>query len=161
MRRLRPDFGIAGEAERAFPELVAALASPEAGTRLARIGGLHRFVAGELVSNPPGKGFLDMDALPAPDRSLVDPRYYERYGIESVQTKRGCPLRCDYCTYPIIEGRVGRAREPSAVVDEMFRALEQQPRTRHFFVVDSVFNLPKTHAKNVCRELVARGWSVP
>ena len=161
MRRLRPDFGIAGEAERAFPELVAALASPEREARLARIGGLHRFVGGELVSNAPEKGFLDMDALPVPDRSLVDPRYYERYAIESVQTKRGCPLRCDYCTYPIIEGRVGRAREPSAVVDEMFRALEQQPRTRHFFVVDSVFNLPKTHAKKVCRELVARGWSVP
>jgi hypothetical protein len=159
MQRLRPDFGIAGEGERAFPQLVAALeGDPDS---LARIGSLHRFVGDELVSNPPEPRFLDLDALPFPDRRLVDPRYYERYGIDSVQTKRGCPLRCDYCTYPVIEGRVGRARSPANVVDEMFRALEAQPATRHVFIVDSVFNLPKTHAKNVCRELVARGWSVP
>src|SRR5262249_3464484 len=112
-------------------------------------------------SNPPEPRFLDMDALPVPDRRLVDARYYERYAIDSVQTKRGCPLRCEYCTYPRIEGRVGRARLAAAVADEMFRALEDQPRIAHFFVVDSVFNLPRAHAKSVCRELTGRGWTVP
>ena len=102
-----------------------------------------------------------MDPLPLPDRRLADPRYYEHYGIDSVQTKRGCPLHCEYCTYPIIEGRVGRARDPRGVVDEMFLALDQQPKARHFFVVDSVFNLPRAHAKSVCRELIGRGWTVP
>lgn len=159
MEQLRPDFGIAGEAERAFPQLVDAL---EAGTSaFASIGNLHWFDGESLCSNPAAADFLDMNALPRPDRSRVDPRYYERYGIDAIQTKRGCPLRCDYCTYPLIEGRVGRTRDPVAVVDEMFHALEQNPSTRHFFIVDSVFNLPKTHAKAVCRELIARHWSVP
>jgi radical SAM superfamily enzyme YgiQ (UPF0313 family) len=158
MDRLRPDFGIPGEGERAFPRLVEAL---EGRFDLGKVGGLLRFEGAELVANPPEPRFLDMNELPVPDRRLVDRRYYERWGIDSVQTKRGCPLRCDYCTYPTIEGRVGRARDPAAVVDEMFRALDEQPATRHFFVVDSVFNLPKTHAKNVCRELVARGWRLP
>ena len=159
MEHLRPDFGISGEGERAFPQLVEALEGrPE---RLAEIGSLHRFEGGELVSNPPARDFIDMNRLSPPDRSLVDARYYERYAIDSVQTKRGCPLRCDYCTYPLIEGRVGRTREPVAIVDEMFRALECQPGIRHFFIVDSVFNLPKSHAKNVCRELIARDWNVP
>ncbi len=158
MAALQPDFGISGEGERAFPELVAAL---ESGAEPSKVGSLHRFVAGELVSNPPEPRFLDMDTLPVPDRRLVDERYYRIYGIDSVQTKRGCPLRCEYCTYPTIEGRVGRAREPKAIVDEMFRALEERPETRHFFIVDSVFNLPRAHAKNVCRELIARGWRVP
>ena len=99
------------------------------------------------MSNPPPPAFFDLANLPKLDRKLLDPRYYERYGIESVQTKRGCPLRCDYCTYPIIEGRVGRLRTPSAVVDEMFLALDQHPDINHFFIVDSVFNLPRTHAK--------------
>lgn len=102
-----------------------------------------------------------MNGLATPDRRGLDPRYYVRYGIDSIQTKRGCPLRCEYCTYPLIEGRVGRAREPSAVVDEMFEALEERPETRHFFIVDSVFNLPKSHAKEVCRELIDRGWTLP
>ncbi|HEX5068415.1 MAG TPA: radical SAM protein [Myxococcota bacterium] len=158
MARLRPEFGISGEAEGAFPELCRALESGAGGFDL--IGGLHWYDGDALRTNA-ARSFVEMDGIARPDRSLADPRYYERYGIESVQTKRGCPLRCDYCTYPIIEGRVGRARSPAAVVDEMFAALEQHPGIRHFFIVDSVFNLPKAHAKAVCRELTSRGWSVP
>ena len=105
--------------------------------------------------------FLDLDHVAVPDRRRVDARYYERYAIDSIQTKRGCPLRCEYCTYPLIEGRIGRTRSPSAVVDEMFGALEQQPAIRHFFIVDSVFNLPRQHAKDVCSELIARDWQIP
>ncbi len=163
MARLGADFGISGEGEAAFPALAEALETTPAGREaaLGRIGNLHRFVEGQVVSNPADRAFLDMNALPVPDRSLADPRYYERYAIDSVQTKRGCPLLCEYCTYPVIEGRVGRARRPAAVVDEMFACLEQQPGIRHFFVVDSVFNLPRAHAKNVCRELIERGWQVP
>ena len=151
------DYGISGEAEQAFPRLVDAL---ESGGDLEAVPALHRPGPTGVLSNPPGP-FLDLDAVPVPDRRLADPRYYERYRIESVQTKRGCPLRCDYCTYPLIEGRVGRVRSPVAVVDEMFEALERQPGIRHFFIVDSVFNLPKRHAKEVCRELIARDWDVP
>jgi radical SAM superfamily enzyme YgiQ (UPF0313 family) len=162
MPRLGADYGISGEGEAAFPRLADALAEgPPDSKQLESIANLHRVVDGRVVSNPPGKSFLDMNALPVPDRRLADARYYSRYAIDSIQTKRGCPLLCDYCTYPIIEGRVGRSRDASAVVDEMFLALEQQPGIRHFFVVDSVFNLPRTHAKNVCRELIARGWEVP
>ncbi|MBW1686370.1 MAG: radical SAM protein [Deltaproteobacteria bacterium] len=159
MERLRPDFGIAGEGELAFAELVEAL--EEAPERLADVANLHRFEHGQLVSNPAASGFLDMNRLPLPDRTLLDRRYYEGYGIDSVQTKRGCPLRCDYCTYPLIEGRVARVRDPAAVVDEMFLVLEQQPATQHLFIVDSVFNLPTAYAKNVCREMIARAWKLP
>ncbi len=159
MDRLRPDYGISGEGEEAFSQLVEALEAGGAG--LESIGNLHRRVDEGIVSNPSPPAFFDLRNSPKLDRTLLDPRYYERYGIESVQTKRGCPLRCAYCTYPIIEGRVGRLRGPSAVVDEMFQALDDHPGIHHFFIVDSVFNLPRTHAKEVCRELIARDWRVP
>ncbi len=159
MQRLRPDYGISGEGEEAFPRLVEAL--ERGGEGLDEIGALHRLSALGVLSNPRSPRFLDMDTLPVPDRKLVDRRYLTEYGINSVQTKRGCPLHCAYCTYPIIEGRVGRVRRPAAVVDEMFQALADQPATRHFFIVDSVFNLPTSHAKNVCRELIARDWRIP
>jgi len=158
MKRLRPDFGIAGEAEGAFPELLDGLA--DAGS-FEGIPGLHRFDGGELLSNSPAAGFLDIDALPPPERSLVDPRYYARSGIDAIQTKRGCPLRCEYCTYPLIEGRVGRLRSPAAVVDELASIVDSQPEVSHVFVVDSVFNLPRRHAKAVCREMIERDSSVP
>jgi len=158
MRELRPDYGIAGEAEQSLPSLLDAL---EQGCGFERIGNLHRFVEGELVSNPPASEFLDMNRLPFPDRKLVDPRHYTEHGIDGLQTKRGCPLRCEYCTYPIIEGRIGRIREPSLVVDELESILHDQPDLNHIFIVDSVFNLPKGHAKNVCREMINRCIRVP
>jgi radical SAM superfamily enzyme YgiQ (UPF0313 family) len=157
MERLRPDFGISGESEAAFPAFLEAL---ETGSGFDEIGNLHRFENGKLLSNPPAAKFLDMRTLPRPDRSLVDPRYYERYGIDSLQTKRGCPLQCDYCTYPIIEGRIGRTREAADIVDEL-EFLAEKPGIEHVFIVDSVFNLPKTHAKTVCREMIDRGNSMP
>ena len=42
-----------------------------------------------------------------------------------------------------------------------FAALEAHPSLSHMFIVDSVFNLPMRHAKDVCRELIDRNWSVP
>jgi len=158
MVRLRPDFGVSGEGEEAFPKLIAAL---ESGTPLDDIGALYRFQGEEVVCTPRGTKFLDMNGLAIPNRSVVDARYYEAYGIDSVQTKRGCPLKCDYCTYPIIEGARGRVRDPARVVDEMFAVLEQNEGVRHIFVVDSVFNLPMRHAKDICGELIERKWRVP
>jgi radical SAM superfamily enzyme YgiQ (UPF0313 family) len=158
MQELQPDFGIAGEGERAFPALLEAL---EAGDGFDAIASLHwRDAEGALRANPPAPDFLDMDDLRPPDRSRLDPRYDATFGIDSVQTKRGCPLRCDYCTYPIIEGRVGRRRAPQRVVDEIL-SIQERPGARHYFVVDSVFNLPTSHAKAVCREMIDRGARLP
>ena len=158
MERLHPDYGISGEGELAFPQLIGALESTVA---FGSIGNLHWFRDGALVSNPPAAGFLDMNTLRVPDRSIVDDRYYTEFGIDSLQTKRGCPLRCDYCTYPIIEGRVGRLREPQRVADEFFEIRERRPQANHVFIVDSVFNLPRSHAKAVCREMIGRGVDLP
>jgi radical SAM superfamily enzyme YgiQ (UPF0313 family) len=159
MERLHPDFGISGEGEHALSQLLDAL---ERGAQeLAHIGNLHFFKDGALVSTASAEDFMNLDRLPPPDRRLLDGRYFEQVGIDSVQTKRGCPLKCDYCTYPIIEGKSIRQRDPEAVVDEMFQAIDAHPALNHFFIVDSVFNLPPKHAKEVCRAMIRRGFKTP
>jgi radical SAM superfamily enzyme YgiQ (UPF0313 family) len=161
MDRLQADYGIAGEGEEVFPNLLAALEDKTSSKPVA--GVYYRNAAGaanvQYTTAPPD--FLDMTTLTPPDRTLADRRYFSEYGTDSIQTKRGCPLRCDYCTYPIIEGRKGRLRTAESVVDEMFISAEQNPDLNHFFIVDSVFNLPKSHAKKVCRELISRNWQIP
>ena len=159
MDRLNAEFGISGEGEEAFPKLLTAIEDGNHG--LDQIGALYYRVKDGVQHNDRPPEFLDMNTLSMPDRRLADSRYYQKYGIDSIQTKRGCPLRCNYCTYPIIEGRIGRVRDPVAVVDEIFKAVEDRPELDHFFIVDSVFNLPKSHAKNVCRQLIRRNWKIP
>ena len=159
MQHLRPDFGVSGEGELTFASLLDALERGDGD--YTGVPNLHRLVADGVKSNPPATRFQDLDALPVPDRRLVDLRHFSNYHIDSVQTKRGCSLMCDYCTYPTIEGRAVRRRDPVRVVDEMFHSLDCHPEIRHVFVVDSVFNLPPSHAKAICRQLAARGWQVP
>lgn len=158
MRRLRPDFGISGEGEQPLPMLMEAI---ESGVGFDKVPNLFWWNGEELEHRGHVKAFVDMNAAPIVDRSWVKDRYYEEHGIDSVQTKRGCNLRCDYCTYPIVEGRVSRRRDPKLVADEFESVQEQHPNVKHIFIVDSVFNLPPNHAKAVCRELIARNNKLP
>jgi radical SAM superfamily enzyme YgiQ (UPF0313 family) len=159
MEALRPDYGISGEGERALPQLLDALERGE--PDLDAIDSLYRFVDDRVVHSPRRAPFLVLDDLAVPDRSLVDPRYYEDAAIDSVQTKRGCPLKCEYCTYPRIEGARGRLRDPARVAREFAMVREAHPGVRHVFIVDSVFNLPVRHAKDVCRALLEHENELP
>lgn len=159
MERLRPDYAIAGEAELAWRDLLARLASGERDA--TGVGGVWWLRYGQVVQNPAQPAFTDLDALPPPDKSQLDARYFTEVGTDSIQTKRGCALRCEYCTYPTIEGRAVRQRDPVRVADEMVAAKAQKPGLRHFFIVDSNFNIPPRHAKAVCRELIARRFDTP
>ena len=159
MKHVKPDYGISGEGEFAFPKLLESLQNDNDG--LEEIGALSFWQDEEVVVNQRPVGFLDMSTLPFPDKNIIDEQYFSMFGIDSIQTKRGCSMHCDYCVYPMIEGRKMRMREPKAIVDEMFEALEATPAPDHFFFVDSVFNLPPKHAKAVCREMISRNWQIP
>jgi radical SAM superfamily enzyme YgiQ (UPF0313 family) len=87
--------------------------------------------------------------------------YQKNGGTWSLQTKRGCPMRCSYCAYPLIEGRRSRQRAPGEVVDEIERVLrvtsaQGKTRPRTFEFVDSTFNVPSTHAIAICEEIIRR-----
>ncbi len=78
-----------------------------------------------------------------------------RYRTAGVQTARGCPHRCIYCTYPRLEGARLRRRPPEAVVDEMER-LRVELGAAEQFIVDSSFNADEEHMTAVCEELLRR-----
>ena len=61
--------------------------------------------------------------------------YSPRYEFASVQTSRGCPLDCDFCSVSAYNGRRYRRRPPHEVLDE----LEALPQKMIFFVDDNIF----------------------
>lgn len=132
------DHGVAGEGERAFVQVLDAIAVGATVPRLTR------------VSIPAG----GLSTEPATD--LIDlARYFQLGGAANVQTRRGCAFQCSYCTYPELEGRVPRLRDPKAVVEGMER-LHRERGIDHFFVVDNVFNVPRRHAAAICDALIER-----
>jgi radical SAM superfamily enzyme YgiQ (UPF0313 family) len=152
--RLGLEYGVVGEGERVFPELVGRLA---VGGDVADLPGLVFRVGGEIRVNPP-EPIEDLRVSPGAevgDFAGYRELYCRDGGYGSVQTKRGCPFRCVYCQYPHLEGRRFRLRDPARVVDEVV-ALQRDHDVPRVFFVDSVFNVPAAHARALCDELIGR-----
>ena len=154
MQRLEADYGVIGEGERTFPELLSRLEARQspggiAGVVIARNSDLAPAVL-------PSTSVERLVELPLPAHSLCRyPGYVKRGGFVSVQTKRGCPFKCSYCIYPQLEGRRYRLRPPEMVAEEIEKVAASS-KVREFFFVDSVFNDPRKHALAICAELSRR-----
>lgn len=152
--RLGADYVIAGEGEAGFVKLLDRLQN---GSSPGDIPGLGMKVNGEYCMTPPVLG--DFRGKDARLGRWVDMRPYMKMGSSyTIQTKRGCLLRCIYCTYnQVLEGSKLRLRPPLEVVDELEEALlRYQPESFEF--VDSVFNLPNDHCMEILEEICRRPW---
>lgn len=146
------DYGIVGEAEESLPMLLDCLHAP------IGIPGLVSRADGEIVM-PECPALADLSSLPIPDYRTMDVRPYISTGAQwsvGVQTKRGCSFSCAYCVYPLINGHHVRLRSPSAAVDEI-ELLVRDFGMRTFQFADSVFNVPRDHAAEICRLMIDRG----
>ncbi len=153
---LKADFGVAGEGEAAFRDFLSAFA----GARdWGRVSGLVWRQAGGWRLNPVQR-VADLKALPRPALEYFTPRLYQEAvgssklpGMVPVQTRRGCPMKCIYCTTPILEGRRFRAWEPTQVASWLAAWHEKWGLTRFYFV-DNLFNCPPSYAKKLCRAIL-------
>lgn len=143
---LGADMGIQGEGESAFPLLMEAL---ERGQSLSGVPGLY--LSGQGLQ---GERLFaaDLDAFPLPDPHLFSTSAYEGEGFYvPVQSRRGCALRCSYCSTETIEGHALRKRSPEQVVRWMARWVKSG--FGRFQFVDNTFNLPPSYALSLCERL--------
>lgn len=150
MRFCRPDYGIAGEGEEAFPRLVKAIG---ARLNLNDIPNLLYWEGAMLRRNP--TRYAALDDLPRTRSFLDNALYFREGGQAGFETKRGCDMKCIYCADPVSKGRHVRLRTPKHVVDELKLLLAQG--VDHFHTCDCEFNVPGDHAKDICREIISSG----
>ncbi len=139
-------MGIQGEGEEAFGMLLDRL---ESGAPLGDVPGLY--IRGRGLQAP--RTYVrDLDRFPLPQPDLFDPRFARdpNYYLP-VQTRRGCPLNCSYCSTSAIEGRSIRRRSPRAVIESLSR-WRAAGYSRLYFV-DNVFNLPESYAVELCERM--------
>ena len=151
MARLDADFGIVGEGE----VLGRFLDVMERGGDVSELAGVIGRGGGDR-GPAAWTGGLRRRFSPA-DAQL---RFYLKRGeILNLQTKRGCPFRCIYCTYPRIEGSRLRLRSPEEAAGEA-RAL-QEKGARYLFITDSVFNSDYAHSAAVAEAFRRQGLTLP
>lgn len=148
LQYLNVDFGIVGEGEEVFLQLVRSL---ERGDLISPSPCL-------LMKEKPFPPLIEgarVFPLPSPDRSFFEThRYLEEGGMGNIQTKRGCPFSCIYCTYPLLEGKKVRLRKTEEVVEEIHHLVEEG--VDYIYFVDDIFNYPPSYAEALCREIVRR-----
>lgn len=127
------DTVVTGEAEGAWPDLI------------------RDFDDGKVKKLYQG-GITDIDKIPHARREIF--RY--PYAYDLVQTSRGCPWGCEFCSVTQMCGKTYRERKIEDVLDE----LEETTRPLLFFVDDNLINLKKgaeERAINLFKGMVDRG----
>ncbi len=127
------DVVVIGEAESVWPSVISDFEK----------NSLKKRYQGEL---------LPMVESPQPRIDL----YHPEYAFGSVQTTRGCPHSCDFCSVHTFNGKQYRPRPVSEVVDEF----ERIPQQRIYIVDDNFIGYSKKsaqHVVDICKEIIRRG----
>jgi len=138
------DYGIVGEGERLTVALAEALAR------------------GERPSQRIFRADSSLEASDMPSATYDDQIlsfYQQSGGVTPLQTKRGCPYRCAYCTYPLLEGRRIRPRDCDAVIDDIQTL--QAKGARQLFFTDSIFNDRQGHYRQLVAAMRRRQIRIP
>lgn len=153
LRASGADAAVVGDGEAVFPDLLDAFSR---GRSAGTIPGVA-WRDGDAIKVNGGHAVTAMEECLIPDfRKWLDVgKYLSRMCAIGVQTKRGCPYDCVYCTYALSEGREYRLCPPEAVAGAMGRAAADG--IEDFEFVDNVFNSPYSHATGVCEEIIRSG----
>ncbi len=122
------DAVVVGEAEEIWPEVLADF----------RLGELKRFYKAEKFSS--------LEHLKNPRRDLLNKKAY--FFSNTVQTTRGCPFDCEFCSVTSFYGHTYRVRPVEDIIHEM----EDMEGGFRFFVDDNIVGKPD-YAKELFRAL--------
>ena len=147
------DIVVKGEAERTFPELLAAL---KQGQKPHGIPGVLFRENGRLNRNRERDRITNLDSIPLPAFERVDLSKYAGYGVVS---SRGCPYLCTFCGVAPIWGHQAFHRSNENILTEM-RVLRDRAGVEMFLFQDEFFVSGKQRVMSFCRDLKNSGMKI-
>lgn len=150
---LQPDFGICGEGEESYRQLLSCLDTKQ---NYESIEGLIFTRNGKIIQN--GRKNFSSDLGLNLDDNLID-FYWQNSGMLNIQTKRGCPFSCIFCTYPVIEGNRVRTLNADKIADTISELFHKNG-IDYFFFTDSIFNIDDEFNLNLAEKLIAKKISI-
>ena len=118
-----------------------------------------------IIINPPRNYIKDLDSLPFPNRKKIDFKNYltiwkDNHGYSSItiNTQRGCPFTCKWCSHAVY-GDTYRRRSAKNVVQEL-KYISREYRPDRFWFVDDVFTMSKKWLQEFNLELKNENLSI-
>jgi radical SAM superfamily enzyme YgiQ (UPF0313 family) len=139
-----------GDGEEVMPPLVAALRD---GRDLATVPGL--IVKGVSTGHAPSRP--NLDAYPLPARHLIK-HYSDHYYINFrkplalMETARGCPFKCNFCSVWKFHESTFREKSPERVVEEL-KTIDAP----NIFITDDIFWMNVKRGEEMARQIKAAG----
>ncbi|MDZ7342457.1 MAG: B12-binding domain-containing radical SAM protein [candidate division KSB1 bacterium] len=145
------DFVFRGEAEEALPLFIRQwLTSQDYGS----VPNLSFQQNGKVFHNPLGQPIQNLDIIPYPDLSLVHSGIKRTFGyrIIPIQTSRGCPFDCEFCSVTGMFGRKLRYRSTENIIQEL---RQYDDKKNAVFFYDDNFTANPRRAKELLRAMIA------
>jgi anaerobic magnesium-protoporphyrin IX monomethyl ester cyclase len=155
------DYVVIGEGEQTLLEL--SLILKESGD-VSHVTGIAFKRGREIIINPPRTLIDDLDTLPFPSWTKIDPRKYPHapHGfimmknlVAPLMSSRGCPYKCSYCASCKFWNQRIRFRTATNVVDEI-EYLQKSFGVKEFHFWDDNLTLNRSHILGICKEILRR-----
>jgi anaerobic magnesium-protoporphyrin IX monomethyl ester cyclase len=158
------DCAVIGEGEETAIELVSAFLSNRA---ISSVQGIAVRSSEGIYFTPARPLIKNLDEIPVLDYQLVDFKkinqghvdFSFRYNMPHANlfTSRGCPYQCIYCHQ--VFGKKFRAHSPERIIAEI-RMLYDNYGINDFQILDDIFNLDKSRAREFFELIIQSGLSI-
>ena len=101
------------------------------------------------IFETPQRAYMDFDNIPYPDWTLMRIPSRKRFPVLPIETSRGCPYNCAYCSEVTYWGKPVRYCSSAKVTDEIIRDIKQFGITSFRFS-DSCFSAPPARSGEIC-----------
>ncbi len=149
------DYVIRGEGEVALMNFLDAW---ESDGNFSRVPGLSYSENGYNRHIPKGPAMMDLDRLPFPDLSPLLSAGGSLLGHRTIplQTSRGCPFDCAFCSVTGMFGKRYRFRSPENVIQEM---RQYDSPKNHIFIYDDNFAADRKRLKILLQAMIRENFS--
>lgn len=143
------DYVVRKEGEETLVELLNHLQDGD--LEPEEVAGLSFRRGKNFVHTPDRRLLKDLDDLPFPDFTLVEG--VENMGLIPIQTSRGCPHNCKFCSVWKMFGRSYRTRSAENVTEELELLSDHLPKS-HIFFYDDNFSAHPERTKKILDNMI-------
>lgn len=151
------DIIVRGEGEETTQELAQTL---QRRGNLKKVHGISYRHDGKIVSTPDRPLIKDVNALPIPDRRLLNTEYHSALlgaigapkKFTTILSSRGCPYHCRFCGCQRIVHGTWRPRDVEKVLEELQQLVSEG--YEQFLFVDDSFTINQRRIRKLCRQII-------
>ncbi len=142
------DILVRGEGELTFRELIIK-GTPKS------VKGISYKSNGKVIHNPDRPLIKDFENIRFPARELTKNNKYKMFTVrlETVETSRGCPYTCKFCTTHVFNKNLWRSRPVEKIIKEL-KIISQNRKITDIFFVDDNLTVNTTRIENLCDKII-------